>query len=156
MDKPKVLGATHFHEIFENGFLQPRVSLTYGYMEIRLDQKAEDLEDQVTYLYKYDLRCDVNTLLTRQIAFEPAVVTLVMVAGEPLPSLLGSLANRYLSCAALNGIDATIVDRANYLMEMSAKGEDLVSACSKPSEKEEDDLKDAVNDPDCIAIKYKH
>lgn len=88
IEKPKVLGATHFHEIFENGFLQPRVSLTYGYMEVRLDQKAEDLEDQVTYLYKYELPCDVNVLLTRQLVFESAVVTLVMEAGEPLQASL--------------------------------------------------------------------
>ena len=41
-------------------------------------------------------------------------------------------------------------------MAMSAKGEDLVSACSKLSEKEEDDLRDAVNDSDWIGIKIKH
>ena len=145
IDRPKVLGATHFHEIFENGFLQPRASLDYGYMEVCLDQEAEDLEDQVTYLYKYELECGVNALLTMQIAFGLAVVTQVMVAGEDSPILLDSCANRDSSCAALNGIDATIVDRANHLMEMSAKGEDLVSACSKFSEKEEDDLRDAVN-----------
>lgn len=125
-------------------------------MEVRLDQEAEDLEDQVTYLYKYELRCDVNALLTIRIAFESAEVILVMVVGEALPSLLGSLANGDLSCAAMNGIDATIVDRANNLMEISAKGEDLVSACSKFSEKEEDDLKDAVNDSACIGIKCQY
>lgn len=156
IDRPKVLGATHFHEIFENGFLQPRASLTYGYMEVCLDQEAEHLEDQVTYLYKYELQCYVNPLLIMQIAFEPAVVTQVMVAGEDLPSLLDSRANRDSSCAALNGIDATIVDRANHLMEMSIKGEDLVSACAEFSEKEEDDLRDAVNDFDCIGIKIQY
>ncbi len=51
-DRPKVLGATHFHEIFENGFLKPRTSLEIGYMEVRLDQAAQDIEDQITYLYK--------------------------------------------------------------------------------------------------------
>ena len=65
----------------------------------------------------------------------------------------GALANWYLSCAALNGVDATIVDRANYLIEISAKGEDLVGACAGISEKEEDDLKDAVNDSDRIGLK---
>ena len=51
-DRPKVLGATHFHEIFENGFLKPRPSLEIGYMEVRLDRAAQDIEDQITYLYK--------------------------------------------------------------------------------------------------------
>ncbi len=122
-------------------------------MEVRLDREAEDLEDQVTYLYKYDLRYSVNAPLTARIAFEPAVVILVMVAGEILPSLMGSLADQHLSCAALNGVDATIVDRANYLVDISAKGEDLVTACAKISEKEENDLKDAVSDSDCLSMK---
>lgn len=125
-------------------------------MEVCLDQEAEDLEDQITYLYKYELQCVVNALLTVQIALEPAVVTQVMAAGEDLTNPLSSRANRDSSCAALNGIDATVVDRANHLFEMSAKGEDLVSACSKFSEKEEDDLKDAVNDSDCIGIDVKY
>lgn len=51
-------------------------------MEVRLDREAEELEDQVTYLYKYELRCSVIASLTIQIAFEPAVVVLAMVAGE--------------------------------------------------------------------------
>lgn len=62
-------------------------------MEVRLNQEAEDLEDQMTYLYKYELHCGVHARLTVQIAFEPAVVILVMVAGEALPSLKGSLAD---------------------------------------------------------------
>ena len=51
-DRPKVLGATHFHEIFENGFLPPRPSLQYGRMEVRIDGDAAEMENQVTYLYK--------------------------------------------------------------------------------------------------------
>ena len=48
----------------------------------------------------------------------------------------------------MNGVDATIVDRADYLVEIGAKGEDLVTACAKFSEKEQDDLKEAVYDSD--------
>lgn len=51
---PKVLAATHFHEIFENGFLRPRSSLAYGHMEIRVDAEEEKMENQITYLYKYN------------------------------------------------------------------------------------------------------
>ena len=52
-NRPKTLAATHFHEIFENGFLPPQPFLGFGYMEIRLEQGAVDLEDQIAYLYKY-------------------------------------------------------------------------------------------------------
>jgi DNA mismatch repair protein MSH5 len=50
---PKVLGATHFHEIFENGFLPPRPALRFAHMEVNVDADASQVEDQITYLYKY-------------------------------------------------------------------------------------------------------
>ena len=37
------------------------------------------------------------------------------------------------------------MERANQLVELSAKGEDLVAACAAVSLEEEEDLKDAVN-----------
>ncbi|KAL8771108.1 MAG: hypothetical protein Q9209_003279 [Squamulea sp. 1 TL-2023] len=95
---PKVIGATHFHEIFENDFLQPRPRLAFGHMEVRVDMEAEVVEEQITYLYK---------------------------------------------CAAMNGIDQAIVERADRLGLLSAKGEDLVIACANLSSTEEEDLKSA-------------
>ena len=50
--RPKVLGATHFHEIFENGFLKPRPELAFGHMQVRIDDDAREIENQVTFLYK--------------------------------------------------------------------------------------------------------
>ncbi|MCJ1431365.1 MutS protein msh5 [Xylographa pallens] len=50
--RPKVLGATHFHEMFEHGFLKPRTELAFSHMEVRIDCKALDVENQITYLYK--------------------------------------------------------------------------------------------------------
>ena len=54
--RPKVLGATHFHEVFESGFLQPRPTLAFGRMEVRIDKDAEEVEHQITYLYKLEAR----------------------------------------------------------------------------------------------------
>ena len=51
--RPKVLGATHYHEIFESNLLLPRPQLAFGHMEVCLDQDAEDIEDQITYLYSF-------------------------------------------------------------------------------------------------------
>ncbi len=48
------------------------------------------------------------------------------------------------SCAALNGIDPAIIARAEELIVLSARGEDLVAACATMSEKDEQDLKLAV------------
>ncbi|KAL8810476.1 MAG: hypothetical protein Q9200_002548 [Gallowayella weberi] len=108
-DRPKVLGATHFHEIFENGIFRPRPHLAFGHMEVRVDMEAEATEDQITYLYN----------------FRP---------GRSRSSF-GTV------CAAMNGIDQAIVERADRLGLLSAKGEDLTIACAKLSSAEEDDLK---------------
>ena len=56
----------------------------------------------------------------------------------------------------MNGVDETTVDRANYLADVSARGEDLVAVCAEVSKNEEGDLKDAVNDSERIFMKYKH
>lgn len=51
-DAPKVIAATHFHEIFENGFLEPCPRLQFGHMEVKVCEEFQEVEDQVTYLYK--------------------------------------------------------------------------------------------------------
>jgi DNA mismatch repair protein MSH5 len=52
-DPPKVIAATHFHEIFENDFLPLRPGLQLGHMEVKVCEESQQVEDQVTYLYKY-------------------------------------------------------------------------------------------------------
>jgi DNA mismatch repair protein MSH5 len=34
------------------GLLKPRPTLGFGYMEVRVDTEAEEVDDQITYLYK--------------------------------------------------------------------------------------------------------
>jgi DNA mismatch repair protein MSH5 len=66
---PKVIGATHFHgmlriqvmiiyrfdsctEIFESGFLLPHERLAFGHFEVRVDPRSQQIDEQLTYLYK--------------------------------------------------------------------------------------------------------
>ncbi|EHA17968.1 hypothetical protein ASPNIDRAFT_122070, partial [Aspergillus niger ATCC 1015] len=98
-DAPKVIAATHFHEILANGYLKPRPQLQLGHMEVRVHEEPGEAEDQITYLYK---------------------------------------------CAAMNGISQTIVDRANEIAALSARGENLIAACAVLSAQETQALEDAV------------
>jgi hypothetical protein len=61
-DPPKVLAATHYHEIFENDFLALRPNLQLGHMEVKVCEESQEVENQVTYLYKFvylvNVRCN--------------------------------------------------------------------------------------------------
>lgn len=114
---PKVLAATHYHEIFEAGFLAPRAGLQFAHMEIRIDRGAverqRDAEEQITYLY--------NLRMGRSVASYGTV------------------------CAAMNGIGSEIVRRAEEMVLLGARGEDLVEACAVLPEGEMEELRHAVS-----------
>ncbi|KAI1137035.1 muts domain V-domain-containing protein [Hypoxylon sp. FL0543] len=110
-ERPKVLAATHFHEIFEGQFLMETPDLAFAHMNIRLDFNAPTMEDQVTYLFQ-------------------------LTPGRSIASF-GS------RCAAMNGIDEAVVERAESIMLMLVRNEDLAVVCSKLSDAETQRLEEA-------------
>lgn len=104
--RPKVLVATHFHEIFENGLLTENdPNLVFAHMEVRVDLESDDLDDAVAYLF--NLRPGRST------------------------SSFGT------QCAARSGVDKAVVDRAEDLSLLLARGEDLTVACARLNPEEE-------------------
>ncbi|OJJ63521.1 hypothetical protein ASPSYDRAFT_190986 [Aspergillus sydowii CBS 593.65] len=110
-DAPKVIAATHFHEILENEFLRVKPRLQLGHMEVRVCEESQGADDQITYLYNFRLGRSTKSFGT--------------------------------ICAALNGINKVIVDRANELASLSARGENLIAACAVLSLEEMQALQDA-------------
>lgn len=110
-DSPKVLVATHFHEIFEQKFLPESPKLFFAHMDVHVDLEAENMENQVTYLFR-------------------------LTSGRSTSSF-GS------RCAAMNGVDAAVVQRADALTLLLARGEDLRAACARLSDSENQMLEDA-------------
>lgn len=59
---PKLLVATHFHEVFSHGYLNQHKQLSLMHMEVRSDINAADAEDKVTYLFKLSKGCGLMSL----------------------------------------------------------------------------------------------
>lgn len=57
---------------------------------------------------------------------------------------MSCFAYRWNRCAAMNGIDNRILERAEELCLLSARGEDLVAACARISPRDNEDLLYAV------------
>jgi DNA mismatch repair protein MSH5 len=109
-DSPKVLAATHFHEIFDLGLFDDNPQMAFVHMEVHVERRArkEGHNSEVTYLYN----------------LKPGRSTLSYGA----------------QCAAMNGIPEAIVTRAMELADHIRAGEDLVAVCSGLSRAEMDDL----------------
>ncbi|KAH7130599.1 muts domain V-domain-containing protein [Dendryphion nanum] len=116
---PKVVGATHFHEIFESDIFKHGPAISFKHLEVRVDTNASTVEEQITYLY--NLRHGRST------------------------SSFGTC------CAAINHVPADIVRRAEELILIAARGEDLVSACSVMPASEAAELQEAVRQ--CFSIR---
>ncbi|CRG85001.1 MutS protein homolog 5 [Talaromyces islandicus] len=111
--RPKVLAATHYHEIFENGFLPLRRSLSFGYMEVRVDESPQNTSEHLTYLYNVKQgrsNQSFGTSCAAMNGIDPAVVS----RADELASLSSRGENLVLACARLSKKEEGILEEAEY------------------------------------------
>ncbi|EZF33889.1 hypothetical protein H101_02549 [Trichophyton interdigitale H6] len=112
--RPKVIAATHFHEIFENGFLKPRPELEFGHMEVQVNRSARNVEDQVTYLYNFQLgrsSSSFGTSCAAMAGIDPEIVS----RAQEIEALIHRKEDLVASCARMTAKEAEELEQAEHL-----------------------------------------
>ncbi|QKX55952.1 uncharacterized protein TRUGW13939_03051 [Talaromyces rugulosus] len=109
--RPKILAATHYHEIFENGFLPIRRSLSFGHMEVRVDESSQNTSEHLTYLYNVKQGRSNQSFGTFCAAMNGIDLVIVSRADE-LASLSSRGENLVMACARLSKKEEDILEEA--------------------------------------------
>ena len=97
--RPKVLAATHFHEIFENELMDTPPQLAFASMDVHLDLEAS-AENQVTFLYRltpgrstssYGSRCAEMNGVDEAVVRRSEALILIMSRNEDLEAACSKL-----------------------------------------------------------------
>ncbi|OJK00308.1 hypothetical protein ASPACDRAFT_52053 [Aspergillus aculeatus ATCC 16872] len=111
---PKVIAATHFHEILENGFLRPRPQLQLGHMEVQVSDSSHKTEDQITYLYNFRPGRSDKSFGTVCAAMNGISQAVVDRATE-IAALSARGENLIAACATLSAEEMRVLEQADTL-----------------------------------------
>lgn len=99
-DTPRLILATHFHEVLEGGYLDEHQGLRLGHMRVQTDWGAGQMEDQVTYLFQlteghstssFGGRCAALNGVPSSIVERAEGISLLLSRNEDLSSVCAKL-----------------------------------------------------------------
>lgn len=102
-DAPRVLAATHFHEIFENKLLSNTPKLSFAHMDVRVDLETDSEADQVTFLFRlmpgrsassFGSRCAAMNGVESAVVERSEALVLLLARGEDLRAACARLSDR--------------------------------------------------------------
>ena len=112
-DAPRVLAATHFHEIFENKLLPNTPKLSFAHMDVRVDLERESVDDQVTFLFRLMPGRSASSFGSRCAAMN-GVESAVVERSEALVLLLARGEDLRAACARLSAHETKRLEEAEY------------------------------------------
>ncbi|RGP63824.1 DNA mismatch repair msh5 [Fusarium longipes] len=141
---PRLLAATHFHEVFENRYLEHHNCLKIAHMNVRLDWEASLMDDQVTYLFNLEYGHNTSSYGVRCAALN-GVPGPVVDRAENVSQLLSRNEDLSAVCVRLSTLDEERLEKA----ELTARlflGQSFEGGGRQESEKDREGTRDSVKD----------
>jgi DNA mismatch repair protein MSH5 len=113
-DAPRVLAATHFHEIFENKILPVTPKLSFAHMDVRVDLQTESEDDRVTFLFRLIPGRSASSFGSRCAAMN-GVDSAVVERSEALVILLARGEDLRAACARLSARETERLEEAEFI-----------------------------------------
>ncbi|KAF5544816.1 mating type 1-2 [Fusarium napiforme] len=113
---PRLLAATHFHEVFECGYLENHNGLRIAHMNVRMDWNASVVDDQVTFLFNLEYGHSTSSFGGRCAALN-GVPSAVVERAENISKLLARNEDLSAACARLSQAEEVQLGKA----EMTAR-----------------------------------
>ncbi|KAF5985318.1 DNA mismatch repair MSH5 [Fusarium coicis] len=113
---PRLLAATHFHEVFECGYLENHNGLRIAHMNVRMDWNASVVDDQVTFLFNLEYGHSTSSFGGRCAALN-GVPSAIVERAENISKLLARNEDLSAVCARLSQAEEVQLGKA----EMTAR-----------------------------------
>lgn len=102
-DSPRLLVATHFHELFEGGLLGEHQALAVAHMDVRTDWTAGQPDDQITYLFRlckghssssFGVKCAALNGVPTPVVHRAEAISQLLARNEDLSSACAKLSDQ--------------------------------------------------------------